>query len=96
MLVCLAVVFSIDETVLSGLGVRLKDGGYENQTNKVCGASYATSVTLEPLGAGATLTLAYCHFISPSVNTIALSVTLNVLVCVPLSLGQTEKRARSG
>ncbi len=45
--------FSIDETVLSGLGVKLDK--YENQTYKDCGLNYSTSVTLVPLGAGSTL-----------------------------------------
>ncbi|MDE6372395.1 MAG: hypothetical protein K2L61_02515, partial [Clostridia bacterium] len=45
--------FSIDETVLSGLGVKLDK--YENQTYKNCGLNYSTSVTLVPLGAGSTL-----------------------------------------
>ncbi|MDE6605155.1 MAG: hypothetical protein K2K85_03930 [Clostridia bacterium] len=45
--------FSIDETVLSGLGVKLDK--YEHQTYRDCGLNYSTSVTLVPLGAGSTL-----------------------------------------
>ncbi len=45
--------FEIDESELTGLGVKLDK--YEGQTNQQCGLNYSTTVTLSPIESGATI-----------------------------------------